>query len=377
MQNQNPSEMDPLIWSKLPQELLDHIFSFLPLKSILYLRSTCKHFKALIFNPSFLSKFNLFSSSCSSPFSSFLLLSHPQFNHHFPLYNSVSGTWRDPSAAKSLINPCSSSSSLLSASNGLFCFHLPISSSFLVTNLLSRSSILVKFPKFPFTFEILTLISSPNGFKIFIYSSKSVFLYDSTHQSWRKFDGFEPILNDTIHQEGVYRDGFLFFITSYPFKVVSFDLQKGNWCNPFIEMPTNELAFARVVISDEEQEGENGGKARKMYVIGGVGSNGISRNLKLWELYEENEGNQWVEIESLPELMYKKLVSVCYHNYEHIYCFWHNGLICICCYSWPEILYYRVSRRTWHWLPKCPALPHRYSCGFRWFSFVPKLYASF
>ncbi|XP_010688084.2 F-box/kelch-repeat protein At5g43190 [Beta vulgaris subsp. vulgaris] len=370
-------DLDPSIWSKLPDELLDYILCFLSLKSILNLRSTCKRFKSLLFNPSFLSKlYPSFSSSSSSPFSSFLLLSHPHFNHHFPLYNSVSATWRESSSSPSLLNPCpSSSSSLLSSSNGLLCFHLQNSSTFLVSNLLSRSSTLIKSPRLSFTFELLTLVSSPNGFKIFVYSSESVFLYDSTIRSWRNFGGFDSILNDNIHQEGVYRDGYLYFITSYPYSIVSFDLEKGVWGYPFAEMPTNELIFARIVISDDCEDGA-GGK-NKMYVIGGVGGNGISRCLKVWGFGGKNDdNNNWVEVESLPDLMYRKLVSVCYHNYEHIYCFWHNGMICICCYSWPEILYYRVSRRTWHWLPKCPALPNKWSCGFRWFSFVPKLHAS-
>ncbi|XP_021728472.1 F-box/kelch-repeat protein At5g43190-like [Chenopodium quinoa] len=368
--------MDPSIWSRLPEELLDYILCFLPIKSIVNLRSTCKRFKFIFLNPFFLSK----NYPCSSsPFSSYLMLSHPHFNCYFPLYNSVSGTWRESSASRSLLNPCSSSSALLSASNGLLCFHLPTSSTLLVYNLLSRSSILVRFPKLPFSFEFLTLVSCPYGFKIFIYSSKSIFLYDSKTRSWRIFDGFDPILNDNIHQQGVYCDGFLYFTISYPFSIVSFDLENGIWRICFDKMPTNELTFARLVIADETEQGKRG---KKLYVIGGEGRNGISRCLKLWELEWqngniENNSNKWVEVESLPELVYKKLVSVCYHNYEHIYCFWHNGMICICCYCWPEILYYRVARRTWHWLPKCPDLPDKWSCGFRWFSFVPKLYASF
>ncbi|KAL2895019.1 hypothetical protein RDABS01_010928 [Bienertia sinuspersici] len=363
--------MDSDIWSNLPEELLDRILCFLPFKSIVHLRPTCKRFKSLLFTPFFLSKFH-HSPSSSSPFSSFLLLSHPHFNRHFPLYNSVSGIWRESSVSRSLLNPCTSSSSLLSSSNGLLCFHHPSSSSFLVSNLLSRSSTLVKFPKLPFTFEFVNLVSYPSGFRIFVFSSKSVFLYNSKVRSWRTFDGFEPILNDNIHQEGVYRDGHLYFTTSHPFSIISFDLEKGVWGIFLDGTPMNELAFARLVMAEE------GGDENKVYVIGGVGRNGISRSLKLWELHDNsNSQYSWVEIESLPELMYKKLVSVCYHNYEHIYCFWHNGLICICCYNWPEVLYYRVSRKTWHWLPKCPSLPEKWSCGFRWFSFVPKLYASF
>lgn len=86
-------------------------------------------------------------------------------------------------------------------------------------------------------------------------------------------------------------------------------------------------------------------------------------NMKVWEL--DKNGRNWNGIKSLPELICRKIGSVCYHNYEHIYCFWHQRMICVCCYTWPEVLYYKVERRTWHWLPKCPSLPSKWSCGFK------------
>ncbi|CAB4296537.1 unnamed protein product [Prunus armeniaca] len=76
--------MDAGLWSKQLQELLERILSFLPLKNFMNLRLTCKHFKSLLFSPSLISK-----HSSSSPFSSFLLLSHPQCYNHFALYDST------------------------------------------------------------------------------------------------------------------------------------------------------------------------------------------------------------------------------------------------------------------------------------------------
>ncbi|KAJ6404949.1 hypothetical protein OIU84_013010 [Salix udensis] len=178
----------------------------------------------------------------------------------------------------------------------------------------------------------------------------------------KKFGPFEPILGDDYRQEGVLFDGSLYFTTSEPFSIACFDLESGRWERLDSELP-GDLTFVRLV-----SDGEN-----KLYLIGGVGRNGISRGVKLWE---SGDGRNWIEVESLPEMMCKKFVSVCYHNYERVYCFWHQEMVCICCYTWPEILYCRVSRRTWHWLPKCPSLPEKWSCGFRWFSFVPELYAA-
>lgn len=356
-------EMDPAIWSGMPEELLEMILSFLPLKTFLNLRSTCKHFKSLIYSPSFISKHS--SSSLSHPLSSFLLLSHPHFHHHhFPFYDSILGTWRTLYLSVSPLLSGAPNSILVSTSNGLLCFSIP-HTSFIICNLLSNSTRIIKFPKHPFVFELLTLISTSVGYKIFMLSSGSssncALVYDSRVHSWREFDGFDPVLGDNHHQEGVLCNGFLYFSTPEPFSVVRFGLESGKWEKLRIELP-DELTFVRLT-----SDGEG-----KLYMVGGIGRNGISRSLKLWEL----KGMQnWEEVERLPEMMCRKFLSVCYHNYEHVYCFWHQGMVCICCYIWPEILYYKVSRRSWHWLPICPSLPAKWSCGFRWFSFVPQLYA--
>ncbi|CAL5383852.1 unnamed protein product [Camellia sinensis] len=362
-----PPQMDPKIWSHMPDHLLDHVLSFLPLKTFFNLRSTCKHFKSLIFSPSFISK----HSSCS-PLSSYILFSHPQFHHLYPLFDTTLNTWCKTSL--SLSSPmltCSPSSKavLLSVSHGFLCFSLPNSSTFLVYNILSRSSKTLHFPTFPFAFELLTLVSSPNGsFKLFMICSSSsgpssnTFVYDSVINLWSQFDSVDSVIGDN-HQEAVSCDGILYFTTPEPFSILCFDLENGKWERPAIEMP-GELTFARLVSDGVE----------KMFLVGGIGEDGISRGMKVWEL--SGDGGNWVEIGSVPGMICRKFMSVCYHNYEQVYCFWHQGLICVCCYNWPEILYYKVSRRTWHWLPKCPSVTDKWRCGFRWFSLVPELYPS-
>ncbi|QHN88573.1 hypothetical protein HN51_017546 [Arachis hypogaea] len=381
--------MDPRIWSKLPPEILEYILSFLPLKTFLNLRSTCKSFWSLIFTPPFINKHSSSSSSSSSPFSNFLFLSHPQFHHsHFTLYDCNHATWRNISLSLTTndssslhhSSPSSSWFTTLVSSGGLFCLSDPTSCSLLVCNLLAKTSRKIQYPSFNLHLEHLTFVTTPKGYTIFVLfshsssspssSSSNVFVYDSKVLSWTRFEGrFGVNLGDNIRQhQGVYFNGGLYFATPEPFSVVKFDLGIGKLERPIGVLP-NQVTFLRLV--------GDGGEGKKMYLVGGVGSNGISRSIKLWEFCEENDyGNYWNEVESLPDLMCRKFVSVCYHNYEHVYCFWHEGMICICCYTWPEILYYLVSRKTWHWLPRCPSLPLKCSCGFKWFSFVPNLYAA-
>ncbi|XP_057794340.1 F-box/kelch-repeat protein At5g43190 [Salvia miltiorrhiza] len=354
--------MDPRIWSKLPDHLLEHVLSFLPLKAFLGLRSTCKHFKSLPFTPYFISRHSLPQSP--PPFSSFLLLSHPHFHHTCPIFNTALNTW----CSIPLSFPPMPSSHLVASSHGLLCYSVPSSSCFVVCNLLSRSLRRLKFPACPFAYDLPTLVpSAANTYKLFMLSttgsSRHALVYDSAAASWQRFPSPDPPLNENHHQKGVLHDGGMLFTTPEPFLILSFRVESGKWETPPIDLPEG-LVFARLA----------GDGDRKLYLVGGVGASGISRSMKLWEL--GGDGEMWMEVETMPEMVCRKFLSVCYHNYEHVYCFWHQGLICVCCYTWPEILYYKVSRRTWHWLPKCPSLPEKWSCGFRWFSFTPQLYAS-
>nr|GMD93863.1 F-box/kelch-repeat protein At5g43190 [Ipomoea batatas] len=362
-------QMDPKIWSRMPEDLLERVLSFLPLKNFMSLRSTCRHFNSLVFSPPFISKYSPSSSPSPSAFSSFFLLSHPQFSRKYPLFDTVHNNWRNLSVSLSAAQPCGSTSALLSSSNGLLCFSHPTSNSFVISNLLSRSSRVVKFPVLPFSFESITLVSMPNGnYKILVIkssmgSSKTTFIYDSSFHSWEQSEDFDLIFSNYIHhQEGVSHHGSLYFITPEPFHVLCFDFQIGKWKRATIDLPA-DLSFARLV-----SDGDG-----TLFLIGGIGRNGISKSMRLWEWNGDEE--RWIDVEDVPEMMCKKFLSVCYHNYEHVYCFWHQGLVCVCCYTWPEILYFKVSRKTWHWLPKCPSLPPKWSCGFKWFSFVPELYA--
>ncbi|KAI3686833.1 hypothetical protein L1987_80522 [Smallanthus sonchifolius] len=356
--NHKPSPvMDRKIWSKIPVELLERILSLLPLKTFLSLRSTCKYFRSLIFSPLFISKHTNSPSICS-----FLLLSHPQATHYL-LYDTVLNTWRNfglPLSRNLSFTP------LLSTASCLLSFSaVPDSSNsaFLIYNLLSRSSRTIKYPEFPFAFELLTLITNSDGYKLFCLSSNNhAYIYDSRARNWTRYDGIQRTLGHSYHQQGVLFNGSLYFTTREPFLVVNFQIQTGNWEVLEVDLP-DELTFVRLAAD----------YSNRLFMFGGIGRNGISKHMKIWELDEKEQ--KWEEIESVPEMMCRKFGSVCYHNYEHIYCFWHQGMICVCCYNWPEVLYYKVNRRTWHWLPKCPSLPLKWSCGFKWFSFVPDLYA--
>lgn len=182
-------------------------------------------------------------------------------------------------------------------------------------------------------------------------------------------------------------NGSLYFTTQEPFSVISFDVGAGGWEEIPVELP-GELTFMRLVGGEEEEEEEASAgdklqdqkrkKSYKLFLVGGLGSDGISKRLKVWEMRSVGEDgvSEWAAVGILPELMCRKFVSVCYHNYEHVYCLWQDGLIGVSCYTWPEMLVYDVQKQSWRWVEKCSLLQDKWSCDFRWFSFAPNLCAA-
>lgn len=361
-------EMSPAIWRHLPPHLLDVILARLPLKTLLGLRTTCKHFDALLHSPSFLS---LTAATAAASFPAFLLLSHPQIPAATAcLYDPSLSKWR----AISLPRSAAAAAIVSSSAHGLVCFSSP--GAFLFANLLTRSSRIVRSPFLNFTFASLIPSSSPGAdgdaesYKLCLISDSptspatSLFVYSPISNLWTEFRSPEPFHRYNSQQEAVFSNGSLYFTTKEPFSVNRFDLSAGEWSSPTAPLP-HGLTFIRVA--------SGGGQEGKLYLVGGVGADGIARSLNVWELGEE--GREWALVETLPELMARRFFAVCYHNYDHLYCVWHEGMICICCYTWPEVLVYRVRRATWRWLERCPLLPEKWSCGFRWFSYRPDLYA--
>ncbi|KAI8015509.1 F-box/kelch-repeat protein [Camellia lanceoleosa] len=102
--------------------------------------------------------------------------------------------------------------------------------------------------------------------------SSNTFVYDSVINLWSQFDSVDSVIGDN-HQEAMSCDGILYFTTPEPFSILFFDLENGNWERPEIEMPS-ELTFARLVSDGVE----------KMFLVGGIGKDGISRGMKVWEL---------------------------------------------------------------------------------------------
>ncbi|KAL2325738.1 hypothetical protein Fmac_024796 [Flemingia macrophylla] len=175
----------------------------------------------------------------------------------------------------------------LSSSDALFYLSHFSSFTFHVFNLFSKASKTILYPIHALHFDHLTFTSTPSGYVIFVSTFNSGFLYQLNASAWSHFHfhDFGPVLD---HQLGVLFNGGLYFATPKSFSVVVFDLESGGRESLNAGLP-GQLTFFRLVSNGEG----------KLYLVGGIRSNGISRSIKVLEF----DGNWWVEMQSLPDLI--------------------------------------------------------------------------
>lgn len=345
--------METSIWSNLPDDVVDRILARLPAESFLCLRCVCKRWNALLSSPSFLSLCSKISSHRP-----WLIMLKRQDERIFRAYDSFLNKWHSISLSF-LPYP---TAEVVATAGGLLC--LKTAFCLLVCNPLTKN-----WREFPYnSFEhnlcaiAMVAVEEPRGYKILLAGSspdRRTEAYDSITDSWKR-TGDLP-LRTNLRYEATYCDTVIYFTTSEPFMIMGYNLRKESWLR--VEAPMPQSLTCNRLVSCGNQ----------LYLVGGVGANGISRSIWVWELIQD--GMEWREVQKLPEMMCKKFLAICYHNYEHICCIGHEDFICLSCFTYPEVLVYKLSRRTWHWLPRCPFIPEKASYGYKWFSFSPSLYA--
>eukprot|EP00252_Welwitschia_mirabilis_P006806 TRINITY_DN17705_c0_g1_i1.p1 TRINITY_DN17705_c0_g1~~TRINITY_DN17705_c0_g1_i1.p1 ORF type:complete len:349 (-),score=34.99 TRINITY_DN17705_c0_g1_i1:547-1593(-) len=345
--------MDSRIWSNLPEDLQDKILAMLPVKSFLPLRCVCKRWYNLLKSPCFLSLCS--KQSAERPW---LVMVKRQDETIIRAHDVFRDKWY---TLPLNFLPCTVVE-IVAASGGLLC--LKSNYSLIVCNPLTKI-----WKEFPFSSldnnnlcaVTMTSIKGTPGYKILIAVStpgKTAYVYDSITSQWSTVKDFP--LRAPLKYDATYCDGMVYFNTSEPLGIIAFNLDTHEWFYILAPLPPN-LTCNRLVSC-----------GNKLYLVGGVGANGISKSFGVWELSQDR--TEWTEVQKLPEMMCKKFLALCYHNYDHIYCVGHDDLICLSCFTWPEVLVYKLSRRTWHWLPRCPLISEKSRCVLKWFSLNPSVY---
>lgn len=351
--------MDSTIWTRLPDHLLDAILPRLPSQSLLCFRCVCRRWKDLIDSVAFL---DVHGHVCSSS-TPWLLMFKRQDRSFCRAYDSFMNKWRTLSISFLPINRISDVTAV--ACGGLLCFRTDFSGPLVVCNPITK--MWKELPPLDYYYRRcpIAMVTEPNSnsFKVLIAGtdgdifSTHTFLYDSLANCWKRTANL-PFKRE-LRSEAPYCDGVFYFTTSEPIAILAYNVKQDAWTELAAPLPQS-LTFARLVIRQD-----------LIFLMVGLGVHGITRSLCVLQLQKNNL--EWREVQRMPETMCKRFLLMCYHTYELICCIGHADYICLFCSTAPEVLVYKIPRRTWHWLPHCPFLPEKKSGGFSWFSFTPDL----
>ncbi|KAJ7527282.1 hypothetical protein O6H91_16G046500 [Diphasiastrum complanatum] len=346
--------MDRFIWSNLPQDILVRVLVFLPLKSLLRLRCVCKRWNYLVDLPRFVTI--RAEIAYQDPW---LLMFKRQDYRVCRAFDESSRKWHR--LALSFL-PCKVTDAIATAA-GLLCFGTEDPAILIVCNPLTKNWKVLPPMRCEGSRGVIGLMvdRKMNTYSIIAarhfsheYDMKTE-VYDSRQNNWKVTGDLPP--KTLLRRDTVYWNGVLYLLTAEPFTLLAYDFAKGTWSKVPASLP-GSLTFSSLIVSHNV-----------LFLAGGIGRNGISKFICIWRL--EVARMEWKEVHRMPDMICKRFLALCYHNYEHISCVGQADLIYISCYTWPEAVVYRASQRSWRSVPRCPELPTRSSFGFNWFHFDP------
>eukprot|EP01018_Ginkgo_biloba_P034359 Gb_06118 [translate_table: standard] len=359
---------DEVNWSALPEDLMDRIFSCLPLTSILRLRCVCKRWNSLLQSKKFLSSL----AKISTPKPWFILCT---MGSAACSYDPAMNKWH--TIIRPVCHPCTS---VLAVAGSLLCLGNQVAEcKFLsICNPITKS-----FRQLPRMLQVslihkVSMIADPsnNSYKIMVSGENGLPIrnpytydlltevYDSSVNSWRMSG--KPLADAKFGSDpGVWCNELYYCITELPYGVVVFDLKTESWSEIKVEMPAS-LASPSLV--------ESGGHLLMIgRVMNGSQTQDTGPRITIWELQLGRK--EWVEVRTMPEDICREFCApmafyspfVCSGLENHIYITTHLN---------PHVLVHDLSENSWQWLPSDPFFPRKRDFHLLGFGFHPRLDAS-
>nr|ABR16978.1 unknown [Picea sitchensis] len=371
------------LWSGLPEDLMDRIFSCLPLTSILHLRCVCKRWNSLVQSK----RFQTALARVSSPRPWFILCTMGRTSC---CYDPSTNKWhiiiRGPNSGRSILSPCIS---ILAVSGSFLCLGNQVSE----CKVLSICNPITKSQRnLPRMLQVslihkVTMITYPESnkkwYKIMVsgesglptmrsdpYSYELLTeLYDSSTDSWKMCG--RPLPEAKFGSDpGVWCNDHLYYcITELPYGVVVFDLKTESWVELRVQMPSS-LSSPSLV----ECRGRllMIGRLSNMDQISPAADQTESNipRIIIWELDVRHK--EWVEIVRVPTEICRDF-SVPLEIYAPFVCSGLGNHIYITTHRNPNVLVYDLWKNTWQWLPSDPFFPRRRDFHLLGFALEPRL----
>ncbi|KAH7569698.1 hypothetical protein ACOSP7_013340 [Xanthoceras sorbifolium] len=366
--------MDPRLWSKLPQRLLDRVLAFLPPPAFFRARCVCKRWYGLLFSNGFLELY----IQVSPRHHCFLFFKHKTVKSYNYKNNNIGGGRTSESRATTfegyLFDPrditwhrisfplIPSGFSPASSSGGLICF---ISDEAGAKTLILCNPLIGTLTQLPPTlrprlFPSIGLKISPSSIDVSVAGDDLISPYAVKNLSTESFHidagGFYSLWGTTSSLPRLcsLESGRMicvqskFYCMNYsPFSVLSYDISSNTWIN--IQAPMRRFLRSPSLV---ESRG-------KLVLVAAVEKSklNVPKSLRLWGL--QSCGTAWVEIERMPQQLYLQFTELEAGNgFES---FGHGEFIVIMIRGSDKALLFDICMKRWQWIPPCPYVVH--GCG--------------
>ncbi|KAL3654575.1 hypothetical protein CASFOL_001560 [Castilleja foliolosa] len=360
-------DMDPHIWSRLPQRLVDRIIASLPAPAFFRARSVCKRWYSLLYSTTFLQLY-LHSSPHRH---SFLFFKQPPNNqtlkHTTVLQTNTRPTPNphecylfDPETLKWYrisIPTIPPGFSPMAASGGLVCYVSDEAGSknILLANPLTASCIQLPSTLRPRLCPSVGLTITDSSIDMAFAGDDMISPYAVKNLTSESFHidsgGFYSVWGTTSAlprlcslESGrmVHVSGRFYCMNYSPFSVLCYDIGANEWSK--IQAPMRRFLRSPSLV---ESRG-------RLVLVAAVEKSklNVPRSLRVWVLQEES-GSMWVEIERMPGQLYNQFAEMeggrgfgCVARGEYV--------VMVIKGVGGKALMFDFGRKRWVWVPPCP-----------------------
>jgi F-box interacting protein len=366
--------LDPKIWGKLPEELLERVLLHLPLQSLARMRTICKKWDHYVFTSAFTKL-----RAQIWPQKPWIVMTSTEKSLF--VYDSGLDTWHQvpiPFNAHEL--------HVVAAAGGLLCFS---NAWFQWPRMYVCNPMTQKWRRLPpmntwmistvgMVYEEEAAATTPpaaasSSFKVLVCGrledhSMITEVYDSITNSWTIGGNPSPARKHGGHAS-LWCDG-IFYCLTFPFStlcLLAYNLRQGAWYEVPVRMPAPIMSPSLV-----ECKG-------RLMLVGGLEEEHSVFVIQIWEL--DSSEHKWVELERMPSQLCKDFVTNMVPS-KPLSCFATGDFIFLMIPSsnnYMPALMFNLTHRTWDWWPtsdfptELPELNIGQSSGI---SFEPRLDAS-
>uniref|UniRef100_A0A0E0ACY6 F-box domain-containing protein n=1 Tax=Oryza glumipatula TaxID=40148 RepID=A0A0E0ACY6_9ORYZ len=303
-------DMDPRVWRRLPQPLVDRILACLPTPSFLRLRAACRRFYHLLFSSPFLHSHLLLSPHL--PFFAFVV---PAAGHLLLLDPTATASWSRLPLPLPPVAGGPAAFSPAAASAGLLAFLSDASGhkTLLLANPITRLLAALPISPTPRLSPTVGLAAGPTSIIAVVAGddlvspfavkniSADTFVADAASVPPSGFwapSSLLPRLSSLDPRAGMaFASGRFYCMSSSPFAVLVFDVAENVWSK--VQPPMRRFLRSPALV---ELGGGREGTAARVALVSAVEKSRLSvpRSVRLWTLRGGGGGGAWTEVARMP-----------------------------------------------------------------------------